>query len=309
MSTLFKTLAELGEKLEATRKRTLMIDLASAFLKSVDPEEIEPAVNMLLGRPFPKWDQRTLEVSWATLSEIIRSTTAVDWKVFGEAFSSTGDIGAATKTVFEKSNAKRQTSLFEKTLTIGEVRRSFETISETSGSGSRQKKERIVEALMSQASPLEAKYLVKILIGDMRTGFHEGLLEQAVSKAFEIPVKRVQEASMILGDVGSVGSIVCTEGQRGLHRIEFKVSRPVSLMLAQVADSVADALKEHGGRTAFEFKYDGARVQIHKSQDSIRIFSRRLTDVTASLPEIVEMTRRLPVKEAILEGEGGHVDR
>ena len=241
MSTLFKTLAELGEKLEATRKRTLMIDLASAFLKSVDPEEIEPAVNMLLGRPFPKWDQRTLEVSWATLSEIIRRTTAVDWKVFGEAFSNTGDIGAATKTVFEKSNAKRQMSLFEKTLTIAEVRRSFETISETSGSGSRQKKERIVEALMSQASPLEAKYLVKILIGDMRTGFHEGLLEQAVSKAFEIPVKRVQEASMILGDVGSVASIVRTEGQQGLNRIEFKVSRPVSLMLAQVADSVDDA--------------------------------------------------------------------
>src|SRR4030042_287119 len=126
MSTLFKTLAELGEKLEATRKRTAMIDRSSAFLKSVNPEEIEPAVNMLLGRPFPKWDQRTLEVSWATLSEIIRRTTAVDWKVFAKAFSNTGDIGAATKTVFEKSNAKRQTALFEKTLTIGEVRRSFE---------------------------------------------------------------------------------------------------------------------------------------------------------------------------------------
>jgi DNA ligase-1 len=309
MSTLFKSLAELGEKLEATRKRTVMIDLVAAFLKSMDPEEIEPAANMLLGRPFPKWDQRTLEVSWATLSEIIRRTTAVDWKVFGEAFSNTGDIGAATKTVFEKSKAKRQTSLFERTLTIVEVRRSYEMIAETSGSGSRQRKERIVEALMNQASPLEAKYLVKILIGDMRTGFHEGLLERAVSKAFEIPLKKIQEASMILGDVGNVASIARTEGQQGLSRVEFQVSRPVSLMLAQVADSVDDALKEHGGRTAFEFKYDGARVQIHKSQDGIRIFSRRLTDVTASLPEIVEMTRRLPVKEAILEGEVVAVDR
>jgi DNA ligase-1 len=309
MSTHFKALAELGEKLAATTKRSLMIGLVAAFLKSVEPKETEPAANMLLGRPFPKWDQRTLEVSWAILSDIIRRITSVDWKVFGEAFSKTGDIGAATMIVFEKTKIKRQTSLFERALTIGEVRRSFEAISETTGSGSREKKERLMQALLSQASPLEAKYLVKIFIGDMRTGFHEGLLEQAVSKAFEIPFQAVQEASMILGDVGTVASIVKTGGLKGLSKVGFKVFRPVSLMLAQVADNVDDALKEHGGKTAFEFKYDGARVQIHKSNGGVKIFSRRLTDVTESLPEIVEMAEKIPAREVILEGEVVAVDR
>jgi len=309
MSTHFKALAELGEKLAATTKRSLMIGLVAAFLKSVEPKETEPAVNMLLGRPFPKWDQRTLEVSWTILSNIIKRITSVDWKIFGEAFSKTGDIGAATMIVFEKTKIKRQTSLFEKAISIGEVRRSFEAISETTGSGSREKKERLMQALLSQAFPLEAKYLVKIFIGDMRTGFHEGLLEQAVSKAFEIPLQTVQQASMILGDVGTVASIVKTEGLTGLSKVGFKVFRPVSLMLAQVADNVDDALKEHGGKTAFEFKYDGARVQIHKSNEGVKIFSRRLTDVTESLPEIVEMAEKIPAREVILEGEVVAVDR
>ena len=309
MPTHFKALAGLGEKLAATTKRSLMIDLVAAFLNSVEPKEIEPAVNMLLGRPFPKWDQRTLEVSWAILSDIIRRITGVDWTVFGEAFSKTGDIGAATMTVFETSKIKRQTSLFERALSIGEVRRSFEAISETTGSGSREKKERLMQALLSQVSPLEAKYLVKVFIGDMRTGFHEGLLEQAVSKAFEIPLQAVQEASMILGDVGTVASIVKTEGLKGLSKVGFEVFRPVSLMLAQVADNVDDALKEHGGKTAFEYKYDGARVQIHKSNERVKIFSRRLTDVTESLPEIVEMAEKIPAREVILEGEVVAVDR
>jgi len=309
MSTTFKTLAELGERLESTNRRSLKIDLAATFLKSIDSAETEPAATMLVGRPFPKWDQRTLEVSWTILSSIIRQATGTDWKLFREAFNKTGDVGAATMAAFEKTRVKRQTALFESPLTIVGVRHSFDAISEAVGSGSREKKERLMRALFSQASPLEAKYLVKIFIGDMRTGFHEGLLEQAVSKAFEVPLRKVQEASMVLGDVGTVASIVKSEGPTGLERIGFKIFRPVSLMLAQVADSVEDALKVHGGRTAFEFKYDGARVQIHKSKNIVKIFSRRLTDVTESLPEIVDLAKKMPIQEVIMEGEAVAVDR
>jgi DNA ligase-1 len=95
MPTPFKTLAELGEKLEATTKRLFMIDLVADFLTNLEPKEIEPAVSMLLGRPFPKWSQQTLEVSWATLSEIIKRTTGVEWIIFEEAFHKSGDIGSA----------------------------------------------------------------------------------------------------------------------------------------------------------------------------------------------------------------------
>jgi len=304
MQTPFKALAELCEKLEATTKRLLMVNLVADFLKSLEAEEVEPAVSMILGRAFPKWSQQTLDVSWATLSEIIKRITGVEWKVFIEAFSKTGDIGSATKTVFGETKLKRQIALFEKPLTIMEVRRQLEAIAEATGYGSRQKKERLIEALISASSPIEAKYLVKIFIGEMRTGFHEGLMEQAVSKAFQIPLEEVQKVSMTLGDIGEVAAIAKTKGKEGLLKVGFKVFRPVRLMLAQMANDVAEALKEHGGKTALEYKLDGARIQIHKRGSEVRIFSRRLTDVTASLPEIVEKaTKNVMAKEAIFEGE------
>ena len=309
MQTSFKALAELCEKLEATSKRLLMIDLVADFVKNLETLEVEPAVSMILGRSFPKWGQQTLEVSWATLSEIIRRITGVEWSFFMEVFGKTGDVGSAAKTVFEESKVKRQATLFERKLTIAEVRRSLGAIAEATGYGSREKKERLIEALLSLASPVEAKYLVKIFIGEMRTGFYEGLMEQAVSKAFQIPLEVVQKASMTVGDIGEVAAIAKMEGEEGLLKIGFKVFRPVKLMLAQMADDVAEALKEHDGKTAFEYKLDGARVQIHKLGDEVRIFSRRLTDVTESLPEIVETTRQnIRAKEVILEGEVIAVD-
>ncbi|MEM2463321.1 MAG: ATP-dependent DNA ligase [Candidatus Bathyarchaeia archaeon] len=309
MPTLFMALAQLCEKLEVMRKRTSMVSLVSDFLKSLEPDEVEPAVSMILGRALPKYSEQTLEVSWATLSGIIMRITGVDWKVFTDAFSKTGDIGAATKMVFEISGVKRQLSLFEKVLTIKDVRKSFEAIADAVGPGSREKKERLLEALLSSASPLEAKYLVKIIIGEMRTGFHEGLMEQAISEAFHVPLEVVQRASMILGDIGVVATTARVKGKEGLLKVGFKVFRPVKLMLAQMANDVAEALKEHGGKTAFEYKLDGARVQIHKEGEVVKIFSRRLTDVTESLPEIVEAVKRnIKTESAILEGEVIAVD-
>jgi DNA ligase-1 len=309
MPTLFRTLAELCEKLEATSKRTTMINQVADFLKSLEAQEVEPAISMILGRPFPKWSKQTLEVSWMTLSAIIRRITRVEGEALVKAFSKTGDIGSATKTIFENSKVKRQAMLFERALTVTEVRRSFEAIAETVGYGARERKERLIEAFLSLASPLEAKYLVKIFIGEMRTGFHEGLMEQAISKAFQTPLEVVQRASMIVGDVGEVAAIAKREGRDGLLKVEFRVFRPVRLMLAQMANDVLEALKEHGGKTAFEYKLDGARVQIHKLSEEVRIFSRRLTDVTDSLPEIVEMIQKnVKAEEAIFEGEVIAVD-
>ncbi|MCS7115421.1 MAG: ATP-dependent DNA ligase [Nitrososphaerota archaeon] len=309
MPTPFKALAELCEKLEATTKRTSMISLVANFLEKLEPSEVEPAVLMLLGRPFPKGSHQVLEVSWATLSEIIKRLTGVDWKFFMEAFSKTGDVGSAARHVFENSKVKRQASLFGKTLTIMDVRQNFEAIAETTGYGSRERKERLIEALLSLASPIEVKYLVKIFIGEMRTGFYEGLMEQAVSKAFQISLETVQRASMILGDVGAVAAIAKVEGKEALLKVGFKLFRPVKPMLAQMANDVAEALREHGGKTAFEYKLDGARVQIHRKGDNVRIFSRRLTDVTASLPDIVNFVlERVRAEEAILEGEVIAVD-
>ena len=308
MPTLFKSLAELLEKVEATKKRLQTVSMVADFLKALDTDELEPAVSMILGRPFPKWNQKNLDVSWASLNTILRRITQVDWSVFSEAFSDTGDTGSAAKALFEKTQVKRQTQLIQKQLTIAEVRSSLEAIAATSGSGSKERKQRLIEALFSQADSTEAKYLVKIFVGEMRTGFHEGLMEQAIAKAFDMPLRTMQHASMALGDIGEVAALAKT-GKEALSKAGFRLFRPVKPMLAQVADNVDEALKAHNGETAFEYKYDGARVQIHKLNEKVKIFSRRLTDVTLSLPEIVETVKRnMKSKEVILEGEVIAVD-
>ncbi len=304
MPTLFKSLAELLEKVEATKKRLQIIDMTATFLEHLDEDEVEPAVSMVLGRAFPKWSQKTLDANWMTLSNVLQSVTGVNWNVFREAFADTGDVGEAVKEVFEKTIVKKQAVLVNKTLTIKEVRRLLQAIAVTAGLGSRERKERLMKALLSQVSPVEAKYLVKIVMGEMRTGLHEGLMEQVVAKAFEAPLVTVQKASMAMGDIAEVAVIAKTKGEKGLSQISFQIFRPVNIMLAQTADTVAGALAEHGGRTAFEYKYDGARVQIHKQRNEVRIFSRRLTDVTRSLPEVVEAIKaNIKADEVIVEGE------
>jgi len=304
MLSSFKSLSELLEKVEATKKRLEIIDLTSNYLKTLSSEEIESATNMMVGRAFPKFSQRSLDVNWSTLTRVLERTSQVDWGIFREAMGETGDIGSATKAVLEQSKSKKQTQLTESSLTITEVSRALEVVSQTSGSGSRTKKERLITALLSQATPVEAKYLVKIFTSEMRTGLHEGLMEQAVARAFSVPIQSVQHASMVLGDIGEVAATLKAQGTEGLENAGFKVFRPVKLMLAQTAQTVNDALKEQNCESAFEYKYDGARVQIHKQNGTIEIFSRRLTNVTESLPEIVEaLKQNIKAQSAIVEGE------
>lgn len=300
----FQALAEICEKLSSTTKRNQMTDAAAEFLKVLDDDEVEPAVSMMLGRAFPKWDQRTLDVNWATLSSTIERLTKTDWKEFSAAFRETGDVGSAVQAVFERNKVRRQSTLFENPLTILEVRRVLEAIAESIGQGARERKERLVETLFGRAEPLEAKYLVKIMLGEMRTGFHEGLMEMAVSKAFSVPLKTVQKAAMFTGDIGEVASISKTQGAEEVVELSFKVFRPIKPMLASTAENPDEALKEYGGKSAFEYKLDGARIQIHKSHSEVKIFSRRLTDVTESLPEVVQQVQHeIRAEEAILEGE------
>jgi DNA ligase-1 len=304
MPASFKSLSELLEKVESTKKRLEIIDLTANYIGTLDQEETEPATNMMVGRAFPKYSQKSLDVNWSTLTRVLERISKFDWSLFSQAMASTGDIGSATKAVLEQAKTKKQTQLTPKSLTITEVRRALEAIAQTSGMGSRTKKERLMTALLSQATPVEAKYLVKIFTGEMRTGLQEGLMEQAVAKAFHVPVQRVQHASMVLGDIGEVAATLKTEGVEGLEKAGFNVFRPVKLMLAQTAQTVNEALMEQGGKTAFEYKYDGARVQIHKQNSAIQVFSRRLTNVTESLPEIVETVKsNIKARSAIVEGE------
>jgi len=157
---------------------------------------------------------------------------------------------------------------------------------------------------LGQVSPLEAKYITKIMIGEMRIGFHEGLMEMTVAKAFWIPLEKVQFASMLTGDIVEIASTAKVKGIEGISQLGFSVFRPIKPMMAQMAEDVDEALKEARGAMSFEYKLDGARIQIHKDRDQVRVYSRRLTDVTESLPEVVQLVRtHVEANQVILEGE------
>ena len=144
--------------------------------------------------------------------------------------------------------------------------------------------------------------MVRLLLGELRQGALEGLMIEAIAKASALPVDDVRRAVMMAGDTGTVAKAALGEGQAGLARFAIQLFRPIKPMLAQPADDLADALGTLG-RAAFEYKLDGARVQAHKAGDEVRVFSRRLNEVTAAVPEIVEAVQGLPVREAILDGE------
>jgi DNA ligase-1 len=304
MQTKFRVLAELGDKLEKTKSRILMVDFVADFLKNLSTTEIKAASAMILGRYFPKGDSKTLEVSWSTVNKVVKRLIDVDDRSFANIFSESGDLGETIKKLFELGIIRRQATLLQEPLTILEVARILEGIATTRGQGARRRKERLLEILLGVATPLETKYIVKILINEMRTGFHDGLMELAVSKAFDIPHEVVRKATMITGDVIEVVEVAETGGMEGVSKLNIRIFRPIKPMLAWMAGGVEEALNQHGGKTAFEFKLDGARVQIHISGGKVRIFSRRLADITESFPEIVKLVGiQIVAKEAILEGE------
>jgi len=304
MGTLFKELAELCEKLEATTKRITMVNLISSFLRKLEPDEIGPAVRLIIGRIFPAWSQETLEISWRTIIKTIKNLANANSKDISEAFSKTGDPGDMAKILMEKGKKIKQVTLLRSPLTILDVYKCFLSIANVKGPGSKKKKEGLLYGLLSRASPLEVKYIIKDILGEMRHGVSEGLMEEAIAKAFGASLEQVKRAHMLLGDLGDVAHIALTRGAQQIREVKIRLFHPIKPMLAQPVENVEEALKEHGGKTAFEYKLDGARVQIHLKNGKVAIFSRRLTNVTHSLPDVVKLILdEIKVNEAILEGE------
>ncbi len=304
--TLFSDLCALMEKLESTKKRGEMIWEAAELLKRLLQEELMPSTLFLTGKAFPSYDERTLEVSGATLWRVVLRTTSASPDELGKAFDDTGDFGdAVQKVLLKKSSAQKQDTLLSRPpLTILEVKRQLDELAKVFGNGARKRKERIIEGLLARSSPVEAKFIIRMILGEMRTGFQEGLLVEALSKAFNVSSDLVRRAAMITGDLGVVAEATYDGGEQAVSSLHVEPFHVIKPMLAANASGVKEALSEFGGTSAFEYKLDGARVQIHISKGDVRIWSRRLTEVTESLPDVSQQIKtRLDVGSAILEGE------
>ncbi|KZS67213.1 ATP-dependent DNA ligase [Mycobacterium ostraviense] len=189
------------------------------------------------------------------------------------------------------------------TLTVAGVDAAFSEIGATSGSGSQARRAQLVFELFSAATESEQTFLLRLLGGELRQGALTGIMTDAVAKAAAIPTGVVQRAAMLGGDLPAVAAAGLTGGAAALDAFTLRVGRPVGPMLAQTATGVTDALERHDGTTIFEAKLDGARVQIHRAGNDVTVYTRSLDDVTARLPEVVEATLALPVRELVADGE------
>jgi DNA ligase-1 len=166
-----------------------------------------------------------------------------------------------------------------------------------------------LQGLLLRAAPVEAKYIVKDVIAEMRHGVGEGIMLEAIAQAAGVSPRLVSRTNMLWGDLGEVALVALTQGEAALKQATVRLFRPLKPMLAQTAEDLAEAFERYQGRVALEYKLDGARVQIHKRDDEVKIYSRQLADVTASLPDVVEEIRSgLQANEAIVEGEAVAVD-
>ncbi len=272
--TPFSTLATLCQELEGTTKKLEKSALISGFLKNLRSEEIAPAVLLLLGKIFSATDSRTLNVSWRTLQKI------------------------------EEQAAKSKKA----PLSIFEVHQHFADIAGTSGKGSRQRKEELLADLLARVSETEKKYLIKMIFGEMQHGVAEGVMQQGVAGAIGAELALVRRAALLLGDIAEVARLGMAKGKKALEKISLQIMRPIQPMLAELAEGFDDVFKEHGVQTALEYKYDGARVQIHCARKAksveVKIFSRQLSEVTPSLPELVEWAQtKITADSFIVEGE------
>jgi len=280
VETRFEELAGVCEKLVILSGRKDKVSQVARFLKRLDSKEAPAAALLLIGRALPEGSEKKLEVSFATLMDLL-----------------------------EDSSQSLLSS--EEPPTILEVSSTLKRIAEISGPSSRSRKMALLRSLIMRMSELERKWLFKQIIGEMQHGVNEGVLLEALAELTEANLKSVQRAYMLLGRLDELVKIAKEGGREALEKVKLKIFNPLRPMLAEICNDVDELLKDIGGSVAFEYKFDGARVQIHMKDGVVKIYSRRLNEVTESIPDVVKQVKDgvKGVKEIVLDGEVIAVDR
>ncbi|MEN3267253.1 ATP-dependent DNA ligase [Pseudonocardia sp.] len=247
----------------ATRSRTAKTAALAALLRSAGHEEIEPATAWLAGEPR----QSRLGTGWRTLS-------GVDVAPVGEP-----------------------------RLRVAAVDAALAALAATTGTGSTARRAVLLGELFGAATADEQSFMRRLLTGELRQGALEGVMLEAVAAAADVPAAAVRRAFMLSGRLPATARLALTEGVTGLDAVRLRVGTPVRPMLASPADSLDAALAELAPAASVEFKLDGARIQVHREGDDVRVWTRTLREITTSVPELVEVVRGLPCQSVVLDGE------
>ncbi len=289
--------AQTCDAIAATTKKLEKTALVATYLRSLPLSEAATAAIFLSGRPFPAYQEATLQVGGALLWRVIGELSGKSEQELTEIYRRHGDAGSVAA---EALPVKPASGLSLTGLSLNEVQQAFSSIAAARGPAA---KATLLRQLLERATPLEAKYLVKIITGDLRIGLKESLVEESIARAFEAPLDQVKRANMLLGNLGETLRLAAA-GK--LEDARLRLFHPIDFMLASPVESSEEALS-YFQNASVEDKYDGIRAQAHISQGEVRLFSRTRDEITESFPELPPALAGLGLagqaKDAILDGE------
>ncbi|MFZ1137093.1 MAG: ATP-dependent DNA ligase [Candidatus Korobacteraceae bacterium] len=281
-------LAETCERIAATTKKSEKVAILAEYFRSRGLADAMTSAVFLSGRAFPAFEERTLQVGGALLWKIVSELANTSEVELRAAYRRQGDLGSAAGELLAGHPSSER-------LTLEDVRRAFDEIAATRTPAA---KASLLTALLRRAIPLEAKYILKIITGDLRIGLKESLVEEAIAKAYDEPFARVQRANMLLGDIGTTLKLAA---EHRLDDAQMRLFHPIGFMLASPAANAEEAF-EYFEHAQVEDKYDGIRAQAHVGDGRVRLFSRTLDDVSQSFPELIATLGKVP-GEVIFDGE------
>src|SRR3989344_2571836 len=297
----YSRLARLYEELESTAKRLRKTEILGKFYSFTDRKELYDVVLLSMGQVFPS-EQENLGIASEMMRKIIQKVSGVSGKDVTDAFNSTGDLGIAAEALLKK---RKQHTLLARKLSHANVMENLRALPYVEGKGSQEKKMRIVAELLSSATPVEARYVVRTVLGEMRIGVAAGIVRDALARSFSREKSVVERLFDVTGDFGHVATLLA----EGKTEASIELFNPIRVMLADRAKNLTEALDKFKD-VAIEIKYDGFRVQIHKNDADVKIYSRRMEDVTKQFPDMERWSREcLRAQRCIIEGEVIAVDK
>ena len=304
----FADIAQMFDRLEATSARLEMTSILADFFRTVPAEELRNLVYIIQGKLHPDFYQIEFGMADRLILRAIAFTSGTPDSKVEELWLKEGDPGTVAEMLIGK---KKQMTLFSEPLTFARVIKGLSQIETAEGKDSQELKMKILSNMLHDSGPIEARYLCRIVTGRMRLGASTMTILDALALTFATKESRpgIERAFNVTCDIGLVAEELAKDGMKGIEGIHVKVGNPIKVMLAERLPSIPEVVEKMGGECAIEYKYDGIRAQVHIGKDSVKIFSRRLEDLTGNFPDIAQSLREhFRGEEAIIEGECVAVD-
>ena len=293
----YSSLVKVYIALESTSKRLEKTEIISDFLKKTPKREVKTVIYLLEGRAFPKYDERKIGFSTRMMIKALSSSSGISVKDIESKLNKLGDLGLVAE---ELLKTKTQSTLAKKELDIEKVFSNIQKLSTLEGQGTVNKKVSLVVELLTHSSSEESKYIVRTILEKLRVGIAQGIIRDSIAKAFSLDVNEVERAADISGDYAEIAELA--KHSKSLNEIKLSTERPVNSMLALLAKNIDEIFEALGELVQFEYKIDGFRLQAVKGKE-IKLYTRRLENVTKQFPEIINFLKTVTAKSFIIDAE------